>query len=302
MLLNTHAVAKFLQLNEKKVYALARTRKIPAVRLTGKWLFPKETLEAWLEEQARSSLQTALESREQAQHRAGATVVTGSDDPLLHGLLLKLNERPENGLYAFAELGSAAGIGALAAGQADLACCHLVEDGEYNLPFLPRLAPGLSVRLITVVQRSQGLLVTKGNPLGLKRIADLSRIGIRVINRQPGSGTRLLFDKFLNTAGINPETLSGYENVVGTHLEVAQKIFQGEADAGIACKSAADMLGLKFIELERERFDLVFPLENRTPPALQVLVDALRSPAFKRRAEQLGGYDTSQSGTVQAEL
>ena len=301
MLLNTHEVAEFLQLNEKKVYALARTGKIPAVRLTGKWLFPKETLEAWLEEQAHDSLQTPQEPGEQAQYRAGATVVTGSDDPLLHGLLLKLNKRPENGLYAFAELGSAEGIRALAAGQADLACCHLLEDGEYNLPFLPRLAPGLRVRVVTVVQRSQGLLVAKGNPLGLKRITDLSRVGIQVINRQPGSGTRLLFDKSLNSAGINPETLLGYENEVGTHLEMAQKIFQGEADAGIACKSAANMLGLEFIELKKERFDLVFPLENRTPPALQVLVDALRSPAFKRRAEQFGGYDTSQSGTVQAE-
>ena len=114
MLLNTHEVAEYLQLNEKKVYALARSGKIPAVRLTGKWLFPREMLEAWLEEQARVSLQTTQFPGEQLNQHGGATVVAGSDDPLLHALLRKLSERPENALYAFATLGNSEGIRALA--------------------------------------------------------------------------------------------------------------------------------------------------------------------------------------------
>ncbi|HJM04953.1 MAG: helix-turn-helix transcriptional regulator [SAR324 cluster bacterium] len=302
MLLNTREVAEYLQLNEKKVYTLARTGKIPAVRLTGKWLFPKETLEIWLEEQARGSLQKEESPGERTKQTFGATVIAGSDDPLLHGLLQKLNDRPENGLYAFAELGSAGGIRALAAGQADLACSHLVENGEYNLPFLPRLAPGLRGTVVSVAQRSQGILVARGNPLMLKHIGDLSRSGIRVVNRQPGSGTRLLFDQFLNSVGIDPETLCGYEDEVGTHIEVAQKIFRMEADAGIACKSTADMLGLDFIELEKERFDLLLPKHPQNSPVIKLLVEALRSQNFHSRAQQLGGYDTTFSGTVQAEF
>ncbi len=291
-MLSTREVAAYLGLNEKKVYALARAGRVPAVRLTGKWLFPKAALDEWMEGRA----------REAVAGRPPAAVLAGSDDPLLREVLRDLNRRPEVGLLAFAEVGSAEGVRAAAGGLADLACCHLAEGGEFNLPFLPRLAPGLHGAVVTVAHRRQGLLAAPGNPLNLRSVADLGREGVRIVNRQPGAGTRLLLDAELARAGLDPERIAGYREEVATHVEVAVRVLRGEADAGLACESAARMTGAEFIPLCEERFDLIVPREAAGRPGAAALLKALRSPAFRRRAGAMAGYDPRESGAVQAEF
>ncbi len=303
-LMNTKEVAAYLQLNEKKIYALAREGRIPAVRLTGKWLFPREELDAWLAAKARGSVASPEGGAPPKAGAAagGAIVVAGSDDPLLRDLLRSLGRRPEMGLVAFAELGSAEGVRAAAAGQADLAGCHLSEEGEFNLPFLPRLAPGLRGRVVTVAHRRQGLLVAPGNPLRLRGVGDLGRPGVRIVNRQPGAGTRLLLDRELARAGIDPGSIPGYGDEVSAHLDVAVRIFRREADAGLACETAARMMGLGFVPVCEERYDLIVPEASAGRPGVASLMAALRSADFRRRAEALSGYDPREAGVVQAEL
>ena len=299
-MLSTREAAKFLGLNEKKVYSLARAEKIPAVRLTGKWLFPQATLEEWLEGQARAGVGGGA-VKERASPLA-ALVIAGSDDPLFRSLLRDLNRQPEQGLFAFAELGSAGGLRALAGGLADLACSHLEEEGEYNLPFLPRLAPGLRGRMVTVAHRRQGILTAPRNPLGLRTVADLARRpGVRIVNRQPGSGTRLLLDSELRRAGAEPESVAGYRTEVSTHEEAALRVLRGEADAAIACEWAGRQAGLGFVPLREERFDLIVPREAGKRAAGS-LVEALRAPSFRRRGASWPGYDLRETGVVQAEF
>ena len=309
-MLSTREAAEFLGLNEKKVYSLARAGKIPAVRLTGKWLFPQATLEEWLEGKAREGVGVGA-AKEQAKEQEGASsrpsplaalVVAGSDDPLFRSLLRDMNRRPEQGLLAFAELGSAGGLRALAGGLADLACSHLEEEGVYNLPFLPRLAPGMRGRMITVAHRRQGILTAPRNPLGLRTVADFARRpGLRIVNRQPGSGTRLLLDSELRKAGVEPEDLAGYKTEVTTHEEAALRVLRGGADAAIACEWAGRQAGLGFVPLREERFDLIVPREagKRTAGSL---VEALRAPSFRRRGASWPGYDLRETGVVQAEF
>lgn len=299
-MLSTREAAEFLGLNEKKIYSLARAGKIPAVRLTGKWLFPQATLEEWLEGRAREGVGEA--GAPARPPLAAAVVVAGSDDPLFRSLLRDLNRRPEQGLLAFAELGSAGGLRAVAGGLADLACCHLGEEGEYNLPFLPRLAPGLRGRMVTVAHRRQGILTAPRNPLGLRTVADLARRpGVRIVNRQPGSGTRLLLDAELRRAGAEPESVAGYKTEVSTHEEAALRVLRGEADAALACEWAGRQAGLGFVPLCEERFDLIVPREAGKRAAGS-LVEALRAPSFRRRGSAWPGYDLRETGVVQAEF
>ena len=306
-MLSAREAAEFLGLNDKKVHALARAGKIPAVRLTGKWLFPEATLREWLEGRAREGVGRGREGAGREEETPGpasalaALVIAGSDDPLFRSLLRDLNRQPEQGLLAFAELGSAGGLRAVAGGLADLACCHLAEEGEYNLPFLPRLAPGLRGRLITVAHRRQGILTAPGNPHGIASLADLGRPGLRIVNRQPGSGTRMLLDAGLARAGVEPAGLAGYETEVSTHEEVAMCVFRGKADAGAACEWAAAQAGLGFVPLCEERFDLIVP-RGGAKGAAEGLVQALRAPAFRRRGASWPGYDLRETGAVQAEF
>lgn len=304
-MLSTRQAAEFLGLNEKKVYSLARAGRIPAVRLTGKWLFPQATLAEWLEGRARQGVGMgagAVKEGASPPPAVAALVVAGSDDPLFRSLLRDMNLQPERGLLAFAELGSAGGLRALAGGLADLACSHLEEEGEYNLPFLPRLAPGVRGRMVTVAHRRQGILTAPRNPLGLRSVADLARRpGVRIVNRQPGSGTRLLLDSELRKAGVEPESLPGYRTEVSTHEEAALRVLRGEADAAIACEWAGRQAGLGFVPLREERFDLIVPREAGKRAA-EGLVQALRAPSFHRRGAAWPGYDLRETGVVQAEF
>jgi putative molybdopterin biosynthesis protein len=193
-------------------------------------------------------------------------------------------------------VGSLGGLMALAQGEADVAGSHLwdaASDG-YNFPYVRRLLPGRRAVLVTLALRSLGLMTVPGNPQHIETLADL--VGVRFINRQAGSGTRVWLDAQLERLGIDPAVLVGYEREEVTHMAVAQAIQQGEADVGLGIYAAAAAYGLHFIPLTQERYDLVFLEDVWQTPAVQALVAIVRSDRFKVRIEALGGYDTAVTG------
>jgi putative molybdopterin biosynthesis protein len=302
-LLTVAEAARYLRLNPRSVYLLAQRGAIPASRVTGKWLFPVQLLDEWLEASARQRTGTAR-GRERAALPSGSLFLAGSDDPALELLPDALHGEAARPLLFTATLGSVGGLEALAGGRADVACSHLVDraSGEYNLPQIPRYLPGRSVVLVNLFGRELGLVVWTGNPRKLEGIGDLGRRGLRFVNRQPGSGTRAVIDEALATAGIETAAVVGYREEVSTHWAVALRVLRGESDVGVATRSVAAALSLGFIPQARERFDLVVPKDSFFRPPVQALLEAIRSDRFQRELERLGGYDWTQTGRVLGEV
>jgi molybdate-binding protein len=225
----------------------------------------------------------------------------GSHDFAL-GLLAR-HLRPHDLRLELALTGSSAGLRALAAGQAQLAGTHLLDDDGigYNRDAVDRLVPGRALRLLTLFEREQGLLVARGNPLGLRNISDLAQPGVHLVNRQAGSGTRVLLDRLLSAAGIPGDAISGYAREVTTHLEVAAAVAGGSADVGLGIGAAARALDLGFIPLIRERYELVLPDESLAAPWFGPLIETIASPAFRAETEALGGYDLAYSAWMRDE-
>lgn len=192
-------------------------------------------------------------------------------------------------------VGSLDGLVNLRQGLCQISGSHLLDDsGEYNIPFVRHLFPDRAVEIITLAHRTQGLMLSAGNPKGIKKIADIANPKIRFVNRNPGSGTRLWIDAELHKLKIPVEKVNGYERVVKTHSEAAMLIGDGGADAGIGLQAAAHQHDLDFIPLFEERYDLVLPRENER--ALSPILDYLQTPDFRRSAEALSGYATAHSG------
>ena len=295
--LNTKEVAKYIGINEKKVYFMAKAGKLPCTRVTGKWVFPKRLIDEWIDENSRGV--TSSKNADQREF----LLVAGSDDPSL-GILRDLYAaRKTAPSLFFANCGSTGGLAAVRDGVADVALSHLLdsETGEHNLPFVRRTT-STGVALVPLFHRELGLLVAAGNPLGVETLDDLGRSGVRMINRQAGSGTRHYIDQQFSKLGIDAKKIEGYDVAVATHLEIGLKILRAEADAGIASGAAARLLGLDFIPLTRERFDIVIPEARFFSPSVQALLEIVGSRDFRSRVETLGGYDTSDSGRMIASI
>ena len=224
----------------------------------------------------------------------------GSHDLTIGLLGRMLGERAPEIAFSVAYVGSLGGLMAVARGEADLAGSHLWDESSdsYNRPFVRRLLPGRRVALLTLANRSLGLITAPGNPQGLATVADLARPAITFINRQAGSGTRVWLDAQLQEAGIDPQAIAGYEREESTHMVVAQAVESGEATAGLGIHAAAVAYGLGFVELTRERYDLVLPEAIWETPAGQAVRDVVSSTSFCEAVEALGGYDTAVTGRV----
>jgi molybdate-binding protein/DNA-binding transcriptional regulator YhcF (GntR family) len=195
---------------------------------------------------------------------------------------------------------SLGGLFALASGDCDLAGCHLLdaESGEYNAPFVRRVLPGEPVDLITLAEREQGLIVATGNPLGIREVGDVARPGVRYVNRPRGAGTRVLLDHLLAGAAIAASAVVGYEREEPTHLAVAGAIAAGTADAGLGIGAAARALGLGFVPLARERYELALRPATAERVGVRSVLGALSNPAFAAAVEALDGYDTREMGGI----
>lgn len=297
-MLNTKDIANYLNINEKQVYRLIKEKKIPATKITGKWTFPRKLIDEWIIESANENI-GFKKIRELKDH----IVVMGSNDFTIELLSHELSRRFPAFSLSFSNVGSIGGLIALGRGSSHIAGCHLFDPdtGEYNLPYLLRYLPDLDTIVVNLVYRDLGLILRPGNPLNITGIEDLAQPEIRIINRQEGSGTRILLDFELKRLGIDSKQINGYEKEVNTHNEVAMAVLSGIAEAGLGILSAAKMLGLEFIHITKERYDLVIPKKNFSAKPLTALLEVIRSHEFRRKIEQMGGYDTRDSGNLISE-
>ncbi|MBI2962770.1 MAG: molybdopterin biosynthesis protein [Deltaproteobacteria bacterium] len=229
-------------------------------------------------------------------------LASGSHDLSLSLLEDCLKRREPAARISAANVGSIAGLVALGRGEAHLAGCHLLDpaSGDYNLADVRRLLPAGAVRVVNLVRRRQGLIVAAGNPRRITRLEDLVRPDVRYVNRQPGAGTRVLLDFRLARLGLSAADVRGYEREEFTHMGVAVAVKSGIADAGLGIQQAAAALGLDFVPIDTEDYDLVL-LEEFAAGALgRLLIDTIRSADFAAAVSTLAGYDTSRSGTLKA--
>lgn len=227
-------------------------------------------------------------------------VCVGSHDNTLDLLANELMglERPLT--LSSTHVGSMGGLLALQSSSAHLAGAHLYDPGsrDYNFPFLEKHLPGRQIRVVNLAIRQQGLIVARGNPKSIAGLRDLVREDVRFLNRQRGAGTRILLDDELERSGIDPQQIAGYEQEEYTHMAIAVNVQSGVVDCGMGIYAAAKALGLDFVPLARERYDLLIPEEQAREPSMQTLLNLLRSDTFKEKIAALGGYEVGLTGEV----
>ena len=238
-----------------------------------------------------------IRTREQIE---GALLVIGSHDNTLDVIDSMLRRTHPRFRLTSAHVGSLGGLLALSRGQCHLAGCHLLDEGtgEYNKQAMRDHLKGVPSLLVHLADREQGFLVLPGNPKGITSFEDLLRENVSFINRQRGSGTRVLLDYELKKRGILPAKVRGYRDEEYTHMNVAAAVLSGRADCTLGVRAAAVALGLDFIPVGVEQYDLVVAKTWADDERMQALLEVIRSPEFRETVTAMGGYDASRSGDV----
>jgi len=304
----TEEIAKMLKISKLTVYDLIKKGELPSYRVGKQMRVDAADLEAY--KQRAKGIKTAPASAQTADnHPVSAApaingirplVVTGQDISL--DILVKYMEKGISGVRPLrAYVGSLDSLIAMYRGESDIVSTHLLDGdtGEYNIPYIRKLLVGSSFMVVNLLSRQAGLYVQKGNPLGLSGWSDLSRPGLRLMNREKGSGARVLLDEQLRLHGIRPQQIEGYEEEQTNHLGVAGKVASGEADVGVGIEKAAAIVGqVDFVPLIQERYDLVMLKKAENTGWIGALLDILRSEEFRKELQMIAGYDLSQTGEI----
>ncbi len=292
-MLSTKEVAKFLNVNEKMIYSLIAEKGLPAAKVTGKWLFPIHLVRQWIEAGTENFPQLA-----KLPPYHGLVLIAGSNDLLLDKIISTFNLKHEEHIAMFGIAGSMGGLKALRQNLCHIAASHLIADNEeYNFPFLKDEMNQMPA-VVNFSLREQGIIVQKGNPKNIHSVKDLGNQGIKIINRQLGTGTRQLFDKELKKSGLKGETINGYENSLSRHMDIGLQILTNKADAGPGIRPVASILGLDFIPVCWEKFDLLITKERFFDQGIQLFLSLLKGKVIHAAAEELGGYDLSMTGKM----
>ena len=290
-LLNTKEAAQFLNINEKMIYTLISEKGLPATKVTGKWLFPRQLIEQWLENQTINYPKIPLP----LPPYHGLLIICGSNDLLLDRTISLFNNLYAEHLAVFGNIGSMGGLKALGRDLCHVAASHLLQEDEeeYNFDFVTQEIGGETPVLVNFCRRQQGFIVAKGNPRSISTVADLGQPKTRIANRPVGTGTRLLLDRELEKAGLDGAKIEGYSQEFRSHLDVAMEVLSGRADAAPAIKPVAGLLGLDFIPLRWERYDLLVSKEHFFEQGVQLFLGLLHESEFRDIAQKLDGYDLS---------
>jgi putative molybdopterin biosynthesis protein len=231
---------------------------------------------------------------------AETTVVIGSHDIALDVLANYLKIQYPLASLSSAHVGSLGGLLALKRGEAHMAGTHLLDEetGEYNVSYIKKYLPGRAVVLMNLTYREQGFIVAPGNPKQIRDFSDLAREEVRFVNRQRGAGTRVLTDFNLKQLGISPDQVKGYDREEYTHMAVAAAVASGTADCSLGIRAAAQALGLDFVPVTEERYDLCVPREFWDQPVIRRALDVVNEGGFRKAVESLGGYDLRDCGRI----
>ncbi|SEL43531.1 helix-turn-helix transcriptional regulator [Halomonas daqiaonensis] len=284
--LTTTEVADYLRLKERKVYDLVRQGAMPCVRVTGKLLFPRQSIDLWL--------MNHLEG-DRASSTPVPVVLAGSQDPLLEWAV-----RESGAGLALLCHGSGDGVRHLLSGEAMVAGMHLLDahSGGYNRPEALGLGGMRDLVMVRWATRRQGLLLAPDNPLGIGSLEDLAGDAVRLAHRQPDAGAHRLLEWLLARVDIDAARLHFTEHPSLNEDDLALAIRQGEADAGLGVEAAARRQGLAFVPLHEEAFDLALRRRSYFEAPIQRLLAFAREARFAERAEALGGYEVSELGRV----
>jgi excisionase family DNA binding protein len=282
--MNTREVADYLRIKERKVYDLIAKKAIPCTRVTGKWLFPKPLIDAWLA-QGMQSVGLSVVSP--------PAVVVGSHDPLLDWSL-----RESNCDLATLPGGSLDGLRRFARGDAVLCGLHIPEADGFNSQSVASQCAGQGTVMVEWAWREQGLVLAKGNPLNIISISELVSKNARVAVRQPDAGSRLLFQNLIEAANINFEDLNILTEIFKNENDLGLAILDGKADAGLGISAVARGHRLDFLPLHQERFDLLIHRRDYFNPPFQALLAFTQTELFQAKAQEMSGYDITKIGKI----
>ncbi|HWR39922.1 MAG TPA: helix-turn-helix transcriptional regulator [Patescibacteria group bacterium] len=298
-------VAKLLKISRFTVYEMIKRGDLAGYRVGRKVRVDSPDLDAYIQKSKDRSHSPAKESCPPAAAAVGsnALILCGQDvvlDILARHLEKELPQQP----VLRHHFGSVDGLLALYRRSAQLVTAHLWDSDTdtYNLPYIRRILAGHRTLIINLMYRWEGFYVARGNPLGIKDWTDLARPGIRLVNREPGSGARVLLDEQLRLLDIDQRSISGYDREESSHLAVASYVARGDADVGVGIeKTAQQVANIDFLPLKNERYDLVLRREDEGKPYYQVLLSVLRSTSFQNQIAGLGGYDLTHTGQIMGE-
>jgi putative molybdopterin biosynthesis protein len=302
----TEEIAKILRISKLTVYDLIKKGELPAYRVGRQMRVDAADLEAY-KAKAKGGYRPAVTpmpaAPQHSPHNSEAavrSVIISGQDISLDLLANHLEQRTKRYRPLRSYVGSLNGLVMMYRGEADVVSTHLFDGdtGEYNLPYIRRLLIGNRYLVINLVSRWAGLYVKKGNPKKIKSWSDLGRPGITMVNREKGSGARVLLEEQLRLHNLPPQRLAGYEAEETNHLGVAGAVARGEADVGIGIEKGAVLVGVDFIPLVQERYDLVMIKSPRNMEYIGHVCDILQSAAFRDELAAIGGYDLSLTGKI----
>ncbi len=284
-IISAKELSKYLKINEKMIYRLVQESKLPSIRIGGKIAFAKGLIDDWI-----------LENTQ----REKLILIAGSDDPMLRKIIDLFNAFQKETTVFYAPVGSMNGLKLLRERAATMSCVHILdlEEKGYTLSYLNKYLESENYVVVNLFFRDQGLYLKKGNPAGIKSIADLTAESVKFVNRNKGSGTRLLFDFLLSESGVDPLKIDGYNNEVESHLAAGNAVLLGNADASPGIRYMAHILDLDFVPFFKERFDLVISRERFLNVQTKAFLDFFNEPVLLHSLKDHEGYDMSQTGSV----
>jgi molybdate-binding protein len=267
---------------------------LPATKITGKWLFPKNLVEQWVESRTINIPQKTCS----VLAVPNLLLLAGSNDVLLDKALSLFHRKNPEYFSMFSNIGSLGGLRALRQGFCHIATSHLDYEKDKNNIFPFNKVQKDYPAVVNFCRREQGLLVAKGNPKKVSGVADIGSQNLTIANRPLEASTRLIFDRELNKAGLDCEQINGYDREFQGHLDVGLEVLSGRADTGPGIRAVAALLDLDFVPLKWERFDLLIAKNDFFIKSVQLFLELFNSSEFQSLASELSGYDLSLSGKM----
>ncbi|ASJ53257.1 hypothetical protein BP422_06650 [Brevibacillus formosus] len=309
----TEEIAKILRISKLTVYDLIKKGELPAYRVGRQMRVDESDLEAYKakakgeyrQASAVSIPQTgqAQQSSRYEQTGTGRNIIISGQDVSLDLLAGHLEKKDEAYRPLRSYVGSLNSLVAMYTGKADIVSTHLYDGdtNEYNVPYIRRILCGHRFVVINMLSRWAGFYVQAGNPKQIKAWSDFTKPGIRMVNREKGSGARTLIEEQFRLAKIAGNDVIGYEREESNHLAVAGVVARRESDVGVGIEKAASLIGVEFVPIVRERYDLVLLKNKDNEQLIQAVLDVLGSRPFQKELEAVGGYDLSQTGKIMYE-